>query len=257
MATRATDVRVSPRYAHGIPRVETDADRIARHKWPPFVECSYCGDTGLHPDGGGECFCEKGIDATYARVRDESWHYGDIVPRRFRDLCLDSHPNAALVDSVRMWLETNPVRNGENLVLLGGVGRGKTGAAIAALREMHYDGALVRYWSLPDLMDQLRADEFSRGQTDELRKKPTMPYLRDCDCLLLDDMGTERPTKFAIDRLYLIINGRSEQGLPTIFTTNQSKENFLEHLGPPCASRVQQSIRWINVTGPDLRGVKR
>jgi DNA replication protein DnaC len=124
------------------------------------------------------------------------------------------------------------------------------------LRELHFQGAIVRYWSLPDLMDQLRADEFGRNNDDPLRKKPTMSYLQECDVLLLDDMGTERPTEYVKDRIYLIINSRYERNLPTIFTTNQNRTEFLERLSKPCASRIQQNARWVDAGGPDLRSKK-
>lgn len=231
---------------------ESDAERIARHGWQPFVACSFCGGLGIDPDTGRECdVCDAGAQLLKRSTLEQMWP--TIAPRRFVGYTLDDHPNRKLAQDVGTWLDANPCTTGQNLVLHGGVGRGKTGAALAALRELHFQGAIVRYWSFPDLMDQLRADEFGRNHDDPLRKKPTMSYLQECDCLLLDDMGTERPTDYVKDRIYLIINSRYERSLPTIFTTNQNKNEFLDRLSTPCASRIQQNIRWIDAIGPDLR----
>ena len=237
---------------------ESDAERIKRHGWDPFVTCAWCGDTGMIPDTQAECFCEVGTDRLTKASRELHWI--NIAPKRFRDYALDNHPNKVLAEAVGAWLDGDPLTTGENLVIQGGTGRGKTGAAIGAIREFHFRGKTVRYWSLPDLMDQLRSEEFERSNPqaviDSLRKKPTMSYLTDCDCLLLDDMGTERPTKYVEDRIYIIVNQRYTNGLPTIITTNWVGKRFHEYLGERVASRINESARYISAAGPDLRVVR-
>ena len=181
-------------------------------------------------------------------MRSEQWP--NIVPRRFRDYTLAGHPNTRLANEVGSWMDAQPTLTGENLVIQGPVGTGKTGAAIGALRELHFSGAIVRYWFLPDLMDQLRAEE--TGRVDELRLKPTMSYLLDCDVLLLDDAGRERPTSYVEERMKVIVNGRYSRNVPTILTTNLGSE-WEEYLGKFSASRINENARLVKATGSDLR----
>ena len=230
---------------------ESDEQRIARFGWSPFVQCIWCGDTGIDPEFGTECHCVVGVAKNQQRIRREQWP--TLVPKRFVDYTLTEHPNKRLAADVGAWLDSNPIRTGENLVIQGATGRGKTGAAIGALRELHFQGALVRYWSLPDLMDQLRAEEFGRGDTESAKSRPTMAWLTNCACLLLDDMGTERPTKYVEDRLYTLFDGRYVDKRPTVITTNYSKDKLREYWGERITSRIEESVRYVGAPGLDLR----
>lgn len=239
-----------PRWVRGS---ETDADRIKRYGWDPFVTCSFCGDHGTLPGTGLPCHCLIGTAKETQRLRAERWP--TLVPRRFRHYTLSGHPNQQLAGEVCQWLDRQPT--GENLVIQGSVGTGKTGAAIGAVRELHFSGATVRYWSLPDLLDQLRAEEFERkqdGPVDMGRKRPTMSWLIECDYLLLDDMGTERThSEYVTDRLYLIFNGRYTENRPTIITTNVPPSKWGEYLGDRAASRINEQATYIRAGGTDLR----
>ena len=237
---------------NGLPRwltgLETDADRITKHGWDPFVECSFCGDTGTLPISDLPCHCLTGMALEKQRKRAEQWP--TIVPRAFRSYTLAEHPNRKLANEVCTWMDSHPTLTGENLIVQGPIGCGKTGAAIAALRELHFTGALVRHWFLPDLMDQLRTEEM--GRADDLRQKPTMSYLLDCDVLLLDDAGKERNSRYVEERMLVIINGRYTRNLPTILTTNIG-DGWEQYLGPAAASRITENVRIIKATGADLR----
>ena len=192
-------------------------------------------------------------------MRSEQWP--NIVPRRFRDYTLAGHPNTRLANEVGSWMDAQPTLTGENLVIQGPVGTGKTGAAIGALREFHFAGwmgdkpevrrpLICRYWYLPDLMDQLRSEEMR--SVDSMRDKPTMSYLLDCDVLLLDDAGKERNTPYVEERMLVIINGRYSRKVPTILTTNIG-DGWEQYLGPAAASRINENARHVKATGSDLR----
>jgi DNA replication protein DnaC len=262
MAVRSTDIGVGT--ILGIRgRRETDGERIARHGWEPFVACSFCGDTGYNPDyaysdlQGGmvqvECQCIVGLQLARRYTLELDWL--NIAPKRFQNYTLDTHPNEDLVNRVHDWLMANPITTGQNLVIQGGVGRGKTGVAIAALREMHFgtihdtgEPITVQYWSMPYLMDILRKEEFERKEDGET---PTWRRLIRCDCLLLDDIGAERSTPFAEDRIFLLIDGRYNKGKPTILTTNLNPAKFGER--DRVASRIRENHVWVTAKGPDYR----
>ena len=54
----------------------------------------------------------------------------------------------------------------------------------------------------------------------------------DVPLLVIDDLGKEQPTEWAISRIYAIINARYEALMPTIITTNYSEAELLRRLTP-------------------------
>ena len=75
--------------------------------------------------------------------------------------------------------------------------------------------------------------------------------------LILDDLGIERNTPYALEQVYNIINGRSLQGLPTIITTNLSLEDIKNHTESielkRIYSRVLEMCIPVLVSGADIR----
>ena len=49
---------------------------------------------------------------------------------------------------------------------------------------------------------------------------------------MIDDIGKEPPTEWAISTVYNIINGRYEAYLPTIVTTNYDTEALIDRMTP-------------------------
>lgn len=228
---------------------KTYVERREKYGWEPFVECSWCGDTGINPDNNTYCLCLEGTSRARSAALHEQW--ATTIPYRFQGFTFDTHPNPELAAQVKAWVQGEPCATGTNLVIQGGTGQGKTGAAIAALRVLHFTGHIVRYANLPDLMDQFR--EENKPGSDI--KAPAMPWLIDCDVLCLDDMGAERPNPFVTERLYVLINGRYVHDKPTIITTNHVGKRLDDYFGDRIASRIEEKC--VEVIGdkrwPDLR----
>ena len=73
---------------------------------------------------------------------------------------------------------------------------------------------------------------------------------------IIDDIGTGKPTETAIEALYLIVNARYEQMLPTIYTTNLSMAEMCSVYGDRIASRLS-ACREIELIGRDRRVSKK
>lgn len=102
---------------------------------------------------------------------------------------------------------------GRNVLLWGGVGVGKTHAAVAACRDLHFGGSReVLFKPVVELLDELR----SQGELGAC----TMAETRDVDLLVLDDLGGERPTDWTAERLYAVVNRRWLEQRPVVGTTN-------------------------------------
>ena len=118
------------------------------------------------------------------------------------------------------------------LVLVGGVGRGKTHLAAAIANEVLAGGSPCLFTVVPELLDHLRST-FAPGS--DIRYDELFEQVKIVPLLVLDDLGTENATPWAEEKLYQIINYRYNNRLPTVITTNRS----LGSIDPRIASRMQ------------------
>jgi DNA replication protein DnaC len=82
-----------------------------------------------------------------------------------------------------------------------------------------------------------------------------MKLIKQVDMVFFDDIGTESPTKWVREQLYIIINHRYAEGLCSIFTSNMSLAQIghEEVLGDRIASRLDGSCDVIEFKGNDRR----
>ena len=110
------------------------------------------------------------------------------------------------------------------LIITGKSGVGKTHLATAILNKLTEKDMLVLMGRLISLLDVIKGTykDFSSKEKDiiELYSK--------VDMLIIDDLGTERISSWALEKLYTIIENRNENKLPIIVTTRFNKESLLD-----------------------------
>ncbi|MCX6091467.1 MAG: hypothetical protein NTX23_01165 [Candidatus Bipolaricaulota bacterium] len=107
--------------------------------------------------------------------------------------------------------------------------------------------ARVEYWPLLDLTSELRS-EITRGYLEVSRR------CRDCDLLVLDDLGAERVTDFVLEELERIVDWRYRTMRPTAVATNlKSTTEISAKYGQRALSRWSASCEIITVLGGDRR----
>ena len=159
-----------------------------------------------------------------------------------------THPD--VVAWVRARVEGQPTSPA--LLIAGEPGVGKTWQAWGALRELVLAAARAnrrcrwRAVSHPVLNDLLRP------KPDQSHAYALDVYL-EADLLLLDDLGAGRQTDWTGDALLRLVDHRWSHRLPTIYTTNLSKEQLRDASDERVLSRLRDSAR-VLMTGPDLRG---
>lgn len=134
------------------------------------------------------------------------------------------------------------------LLFEGGYGTGKTHLAAAIGNVRLAEGDTVVFITAPDLLDQLR-NTFSPSSEDSYDN--VFERLRTADLLILDDLGAENPSGWALEKLYQLINHRYAGQLPTVITTNLP----LERLDGRISSRLRDVnvVQRIGINAPDFR----
>ena len=108
-----------------------------------------------------------------------------------------------------------------NVVLLGGVGVGKTHLAIALAHTACLQGQTTLFASAVDIVNTLAAAQATGGIKRELARllKPAL--------LVVDELGYLPIDKFGADALFQVISQRYERG-STVITTNRAFKQWPE-----------------------------
>ena len=102
------------------------------------------------------------------------------------------------------------------LYLHGPTGVGKTHIAVAIANAQAQQGASITFWSVPDLLDNLR---HTYSNTDETSFYSLFDSVRNCELLILDDFGAQQMTDWALEKLYQLFSHRHDRLLPTVITS--------------------------------------
>ena len=103
--------------------------------------------------------------------------------------------------------------------------------------------------TVPELLDNMRGAYNDPGRDID----DWMDSVKNADLLLLDDLGAERANEWVRERIFVIVNHRYREELPTIFTSNTGPKDLAAQLGERTASRIIAMCDWISLEGEDYR----
>lgn len=107
----------------------------------------------------------------------------------------------------------------QGLILYGPVGTGKSYTAACIANYLLARSVPVVMTSFVKILQMIQ-----RGTGDE---QTLMSALMEAKLLILDDMGSERSTDFALEKIYNVVDSRSRSNRPMIVTTNVSLDEML------------------------------
>jgi DNA replication protein DnaC len=114
------------------------------------------------------------------------------------------------------------------LTLMSEVDRGKTHLAIAICREWLRQGKSAKYAFVPLLLDELRAGFQGEGASSYQAR---FDFYCKVNLLVLDDLGVEKPTEWALEKLETLVDYRYINKLPLVVTTNKNLDTISSRIG--------------------------
>lgn len=197
--------------------------------------------------------CPKGR-AYLQQRRIDRLTYQSGVGRRFQNRTFETFritpgTEAAYQACQSFCRRYQPHRRG--LRIHGRYGCGKTHLAAAIVNTMTSKGVPAMFVVTPDLLQSIR-----RGydNPDSARTaQAIVDSARTIDILVLDDLGSEKPSDWVREQLFVLINARYEAELPTIITSNYSTADLVDRLGQRIVSRLIEMTTAITMTAPDYR----
>lgn len=142
---------------------------------------------------------------------------------------------------------------GRNVYIFGDVGTLKSHLASATARLLVIQGKKVIFSAMWKVLDEIKAS-FHDGSNP-------LPKYQNASVLVLDDLGKESPTDFALERMFALIDERSARMLPTCITTQYRPRRLIERLSKngdedtaiAIVSRLRQDCRVVELQGGDKR----
>ena len=116
---------------------------------------------------------------------------------------------------VENWDEMKEKNDG--LILWGKCGNGKSFAAACIANALIDKG-------VPALMTSFPAILSDQNNTIDIARQ-----MQEYDLVILDDLGAERQSQYALEKVFYIVDERYKSGKPLIVTTNQSMQTMLNY----------------------------
>lgn len=112
------------------------------------------------------------------------------------------------------------MKKSQGLLFWGGVGTGKSFAAACIANYLLEQKISVVMTSFVKILELIQKD---RDEESNIIRR-----LTDAKLVIFDDLGAERDTSYALEKVYNIVDSRYRSGLPMILTTNLSLQEMQE-----------------------------
>ena len=170
--------------------------------------------------------------------------------------------------------EFSPLRemqNEQGLLLMGHCGVGKTHLVVAALKEIVLRGHSGLFYDYRELLKEIQDSYNPESQSTEMGVLE--PVLK-TDVLVLDDLGSSKPSPWALETVGHILNSRYNDKRVTLLTTNyldadsaaasgaphapgmrapMMEDSLTERIGKRIRSRLYEMCRTVEIYAPDYR----
>lgn len=165
--------------------------------------------------------------------------------------------NKIAVEKCKKYINNFDYKTG--LLIIGSYGSGKTHLTISILKELIKQYLYCDYninsspcflVSISDLFFEMKKG-FDKEETSKIEKRAFSNLL-----IAFDDLGAEKTTEWTTEQLYILINKRYENEVPTIFTSNYTVQELEEKISKRIVSRIIEMTEGVLLIGEDYRKKK-
>lgn len=141
-----------------------------------------------------------------------------LMDDRLKDACFETFKvdksNEKLIRIARNYVENfdKMIETGQGILFYGNVGTGKSYVSAVIANELINRQHSAVMTSFIKLLEKIKG--FDTADNEYIEK------LNSCKLLIIDDLGAERSTDFALEKVYNVIDSRYRTGKPLILTTN-------------------------------------
>lgn len=218
----------------------------------PIYTCKDCKDTGYINGEKCHCFVNQITNLLY----DQSNIREFLKENNFDNLSTKYYKGEELVLFNNALAHCNSLIDNfhserKNLLFYGTVGTGKSFLSGCVAQKLIEKGYSCIYYSAIGLFENLAKETFHSGSKDDLYN--LYDYLYNCDCLIIDDLGTETTNTFVASKLFSLINERDLRKKATIISTNLSLQEIRGRYSDRIFSRIVNSFSVLKLAGTDIR----
>ncbi len=168
-----------------------------------------------------------------------------------------------------------PLGNENGLLLMGPCGVGKTHLAVAALKEIILRGHGGLFYDYRELLKEIQDSYNAESQATEMG---VLEPVLQAEILVLDDIGSSKPSLWALETVGHVLNTRYNEKRVTLLTTNfldsdtsangaapapsprvvgmrtpTVEDSLAERVGKRIRSRLYEMCRTVEIFAPDYR----
>lgn len=172
-----------------------------------------------------------------------------VIDRKFLEITFDNANMSERHMVIAKKYADNFIKSGTldgGILFYGSVGTGKTYATACICNHLMNNGKTVLVMNLGLYLLKIKR-EWAEAENDVLN------YVKNCDLLVIDDLGVEKISEFVLEKVFTLIDTRYRSGKPMLITSNLSMKQIGNLFGDRIVDRIKEKCLEFEVIGESKR----
>lgn len=215
------------------------AEGIKADFFEPDWNCKKCCDKG-YIEPGLPCSCFS-IEKNNILI-ERSGLVGEMLEKTFdnfdlnyytdsQDMQKKIHRSLEFIDNI------HKEKKQKNMYFFGNVGTGKTHLSLAIANQLIKYSHSVIYKRIDDLLEIIIELKY-----EDKENKEQLEILKSVDLLVIDDLGAEKTSAFALNQIRIILEERANMNKAIIINSNLDLDNLQKFYGARIADRIIENF---------------